>query len=76
ALRPSRCSAWTPFLWGRAVRGWLARPVSGSDFSHAMLLGWTWLGLELGAMSHSLSDWTVSAWKRRQKSARKPRLGK
>ncbi|MEO1131706.1 MAG: metal-binding protein [Cyanobacteria bacterium J06639_1] len=67
---------WTPFAWGRAAWLWLARPVAGTPFSHATLLGWTWLGLELGAMSHSLSDWTVSAWKRRQTSARKQRSGK
>lgn len=67
--------SWTPLLWGRAGWGWLVR-VHSSDFSHAMLLGWTWLGLELGAMSHSLSDWTVSAWKRRQKSIRRAQTKK
>lgn len=31
------------------------------------------IGLELGAMSHSLSDWTGSAWKRWRKQRRKNR---
>jgi uncharacterized metal-binding protein len=28
------------------------------------------IGIELGAMSHSLSDWLVSSWKRTQKGSR------
>lgn len=27
------------------------------------------IGIEVGAMSHSLSDWTVSAWKRERRNA-------
>jgi uncharacterized metal-binding protein len=33
----------------------------------------TAIGLELGALSHSLSDWTGSAWKRWHKQRRKNR---
>lgn len=29
------------------------------------------IGIELGAMSHSISDWSVSSWKRQRRSRRK-----
>ena len=29
------------------------------------------IGIELGAMSHSVSDWTLSAWKREQRRSQK-----
>ncbi|MEM9155865.1 MAG: metal-binding protein [Cyanobacteria bacterium P01_F01_bin.33] len=69
-------SSWAPLAWGRVAWQWLGQPVPDGDFSHGILLGWTCLGLELGAMSHSLSDWTVSAWKRHRKVAQRARSGK
>lgn len=56
------------FSWqgfAEAVGHWL------SDYwTEAIAL---FVGLELGAMSHSLSDWTNSAYKRFKKPKRKPR---
>lgn len=64
---------WTPRVWSQGAWQWLQHPAPKGGVSRGMLLVWLWLGLELGAMSHSLSDWTVSAWKRRRKAAARSR---
>jgi uncharacterized metal-binding protein len=50
--------------WSRQV---LNEAVARSLFHHSTELLALFLGLELGAMSHSLSDWSNSAYKRFQK---------
>lgn len=47
----------------------------GQSISYTFLQYWrVWLaiaiGIEIGAMSHSISDWLVSDWKRRRRSRR------
>lgn len=49
----------------------------GTAIAHGFLDYWQiWaaiaIGIELGAMSHSISDWTVSAWKRELRRQQKP----
>jgi uncharacterized metal-binding protein len=79
-LQFSNTSGNTSITWGEL----------GRAIAHLFVTYWRiWLaiaiGIELGAMSHSLSDWLVSAWKRearrqgkltarpRQKRRRRPR---
>jgi len=56
---------WTPQIW----QGWIRDHL----LQQAELWLWVGLGLELGSTNHSLSDWTISAWKRWRRSAEKPR---
>lgn len=56
---------WTPQIW----MGWLRKQL----LLQAELWLWIGLGLELGSTNHSLSDWTISAWKRWRRSVEKPR---
>jgi uncharacterized metal-binding protein len=51
---------WQPLLW----RSWLHQQI----LRHLELLLWVSIGLELGSVNHSLSDWIGSAWKRWRKS--------
>ena len=49
----------------------------GQTVRHILITYWrVWvalaIGLELGAMSHAISDWSVSAWKRQQRQQPAP----
>ncbi|MFT0796017.1 metal-binding protein [Synechococcus sp. H70.1] len=50
---------WQPGIWRESLWHWLQ--------AHAATLFWVGLGLELGAVNHSLSDCLVSRWRRWRK---------
>ncbi len=62
---------------GSVARWWLWQPhIWRSDLwqliqVHQRELLWTTIGLELGSINHSLSDWLVSGWKRSKKRSQK-----
>ncbi|MFS8884249.1 metal-binding protein [Synechococcus sp. R55.3] len=56
---------WQPWVWGSDL--WQLLQV------HAEMLFWIGMGLELGSVNHSLSDWMVSRWKRWRRKRRQVR---
>ncbi len=54
---------WTPQIWIR----WLRNQI----LLHGEILLWIGIGLELGSTNHSLSDWTISSWKRWRRSVKR-----
>lgn len=56
--------SWQPTLWMHNALTWLTLPTGNSEFSNGGIVLAAVVGLELGAMSHSASDWTGSAFKR------------
>ncbi len=67
---------------GSVARWWLWQPqIWRSDLwqliqVHRRELLWTTIGLELGSINHSLSDWLVSGWKRSKKKQAQKRSDK
>jgi uncharacterized metal-binding protein len=59
---------WSPNTWQQQLWQW------GQVPHHRSVLLGTWIGLEAGAISHSLSDWAVSAWRRSCRPSQTPRL--
>ena len=63
--------AWQPQVWGDRLYEWVMSPAGASGFVVWEILLAVVIGLELGAMSHSISDWvgsTAKRWRRRGKS--------
>lgn len=61
---------WAAITWGQ-----LGQAIGHTLWHHRGIWLALFIGLELGAMSHSLSDWLVSSWKRASK-ARRPQPAK
>ncbi|WP_017328021.1 metal-binding protein [Synechococcus sp. PCC 7336] len=55
---------WQPLNWLQQGWAWAQSPAGDSGYPNSCVLAGVAIGLEIGAMSHSLSDWTGSSWKR------------
>ncbi|MEM8714554.1 MAG: metal-binding protein [Cyanobacteria bacterium P01_G01_bin.4] len=55
---------WQPKLWWQRGLAWLLRPAGETGLAWWGVVAAMVVGLELGAMSHSSSDWIVSTFKR------------
>ncbi|MEM9567865.1 MAG: metal-binding protein [Cyanobacteria bacterium P01_E01_bin.34] len=56
---------WQPKVWLQQGLLWLVRPAGETGLAWWGVIAAMVVGLELGAMSHSSSDWIVSTFKRR-----------
>ncbi len=65
---------WQPAFWLRQSLAWLSHPTGKLNIPHGGIVLAALVGLELGAMSHSLSDWIGSGIKRRVNSRRRTKM--